>query len=213
MFRAHVLIIRRCDDTRGFVMQFWPSDDKHMCSKHVEAWNKLIVKQKFCASSWLITGITGIYVRAKCFDLVGHPQTLHEKHLGSHNAEKLNNSCICFSWRAWGWPTRSKHVALTYIPLYIKQVLCYWLTYNIYLYVVTLRDGKLKKYIYTWPIMKQNVYVHVTDFKILLPFLSKLLCQYGVTSAFMFRAISCHTDRKNSHIPDEEQRLMLEKQN
>jgi len=47
----------RCDDTRGCVMQFWPSDDEHMCSKHVEAWNKLIVKQKFCASSWLITEI------------------------------------------------------------------------------------------------------------------------------------------------------------
>jgi len=29
----------------------------HMCSKHVEAWNKLIVKQKFCASSWLISEI------------------------------------------------------------------------------------------------------------------------------------------------------------
>jgi len=27
------------------------------CSKHAEAWNKLIVKQKFCASSWLITKI------------------------------------------------------------------------------------------------------------------------------------------------------------
>jgi len=27
------------------------------CSKHVEAWNKLIVKQKFRASSWLITKI------------------------------------------------------------------------------------------------------------------------------------------------------------
>ena len=26
-------------------------------SKHVEAWNKFIVKQKFCASSWLITKI------------------------------------------------------------------------------------------------------------------------------------------------------------
>jgi len=26
-----------------------------MCSKHVEAWNKLIVKQKLCSSSWLIT--------------------------------------------------------------------------------------------------------------------------------------------------------------
>jgi len=30
---------------------------EHMCLKHVEAWNKLIVKQKFCASSWLITEI------------------------------------------------------------------------------------------------------------------------------------------------------------
>ena len=27
----------RCDDTRGCVMQFWPPDDEHMCSKHVEA--------------------------------------------------------------------------------------------------------------------------------------------------------------------------------
>jgi len=58
MFRAHVLIIRRsklhytasgiinhypiiityrCDGTRGCVMQFWPPDDEHICSKHVEA--------------------------------------------------------------------------------------------------------------------------------------------------------------------------------
>jgi len=81
MFRAHMLIIRRSKlyytasgiitpiggrlvhetatyrfvDTRGCIKQFWPADDEHMCSKHVEAWNKLIVKQKFCASSWLIT--------------------------------------------------------------------------------------------------------------------------------------------------------------
>ena len=47
----------KCDDTRGCVIQFWPPDDEHMCSKHVEAWNKLIVKQTFCASSWLITKI------------------------------------------------------------------------------------------------------------------------------------------------------------
>jgi len=47
----------RCDDTRGCVMQFWPPDDEHMCSKHVDEWNKLVVKQKFCASSWLITEI------------------------------------------------------------------------------------------------------------------------------------------------------------
>jgi len=31
--------------------------DEHMCSKHVEALNKRIVKQNFCASSWLITEI------------------------------------------------------------------------------------------------------------------------------------------------------------
>jgi hypothetical protein len=30
---------------------------ENMCLKHVEAWNKLTVKQKFCASSWLITEI------------------------------------------------------------------------------------------------------------------------------------------------------------
>jgi len=30
---------------------------EHMCSKHVELWNKLIVKQKFCASIWFISKI------------------------------------------------------------------------------------------------------------------------------------------------------------
>ena len=43
-------------------MQFWPPDDEHMCSKHVEAWNKLIVKQNFCALSWLITEINFLQV-------------------------------------------------------------------------------------------------------------------------------------------------------
>ena len=42
----------RCDDTRDFIVQFWPPDDEHLCSKQVEAWNKLIIK--FSASSWLI---------------------------------------------------------------------------------------------------------------------------------------------------------------
>ena len=26
----------RCDDTRGCIVQIWPPDDKHVCSKHVE---------------------------------------------------------------------------------------------------------------------------------------------------------------------------------
>ena len=63
MFRAHVLIVRRPelyyttsgiitpmggrsvhgtatyrrDDTRGCIVKFWPPDDEHVCSKHVEA--------------------------------------------------------------------------------------------------------------------------------------------------------------------------------
>jgi len=43
---VHETATYRYDDTRGCVMQFWPPDDEHMCSIHVEAWNKLIVKQK-----------------------------------------------------------------------------------------------------------------------------------------------------------------------
>jgi hypothetical protein len=54
----------RCDDFRGCVMQFWPPDDEHMCSKHVEARNKLTVKQKLCASSWLITEIN---IKKNCY--------------------------------------------------------------------------------------------------------------------------------------------------
>ena len=42
----------RCDDTRDSIIQFCPPNDEHMCWKHVEAWNKLIIK--FSASSWLI---------------------------------------------------------------------------------------------------------------------------------------------------------------
>jgi len=73
VFRAHVFIIRRsklhytasgiitpiggrlvhetatyrCDDTRGSVIQFWPPDDEHMCSKHVEEWNKTYCEANF----------------------------------------------------------------------------------------------------------------------------------------------------------------------
>jgi len=37
----------RCDDTRFCVMQFWPDDDEHMCSKHVEARNKTYCETNF----------------------------------------------------------------------------------------------------------------------------------------------------------------------
>ena len=34
---VHEMATYRFDDTRGCVKQFWPPDDEHMCSKHVEA--------------------------------------------------------------------------------------------------------------------------------------------------------------------------------
>ena len=43
----HTSYTYRYDDTWGCIIQFWPPDDGHMCSKHVEARNKLTVKQNF----------------------------------------------------------------------------------------------------------------------------------------------------------------------
>jgi len=57
-FEHHVLIIRRSKLHYTASSIITPiGDDEHMCSKHVEAWNILIVKQKLCASSWLNTEI------------------------------------------------------------------------------------------------------------------------------------------------------------
>ena len=44
---VHKTATYRCDDIRGYVMQFWPPDDEHMCSKHVEAWNKTYFETNF----------------------------------------------------------------------------------------------------------------------------------------------------------------------
>ena len=48
---VHRTATYRCDDTRCCIVQFWPPNDEHFCSKHVEAWSKLIIK--FSASSCL----------------------------------------------------------------------------------------------------------------------------------------------------------------
>ena len=61
----------RCDDTRDCIVQFCPPDDEHICSKHVEAWSKLIII--FSATSWLI-------LRNKYIEMHGHQnikKTLH----------------------------------------------------------------------------------------------------------------------------------------
>ena len=72
----------------------------------------------------------GIYVRVTCFDLVGHPQALQENrsksylvflHCGIPQFTKTKQLLDLFSWRAWGWPTRSKHVALTNFFFFLVQ--------------------------------------------------------------------------------------------
>jgi len=54
-----------------------------MCSKHVKSWNILTVKQKFCASSWLITKIK------KILDVLCDSQTFTDFSLKYHNAPAL----------------------------------------------------------------------------------------------------------------------------
>ena len=34
---VHGTVTYRCDDTRDCIVQFWPPDNEHLCSKHVEA--------------------------------------------------------------------------------------------------------------------------------------------------------------------------------
>jgi len=54
---VHRTATYRCNDIRCCLIKFRPSDDEHMCSKHVEAWNKTCCKIRICALRWLITNI------------------------------------------------------------------------------------------------------------------------------------------------------------
>jgi len=55
LFHASTCFEHMCSSSGG---QKYPPDDEHMCSKQVESCNKLTVKQKYFASSWLITEIS-----------------------------------------------------------------------------------------------------------------------------------------------------------
>ena len=66
----------RCDDTRCCIIQFWPPDDEHICSKHVGAWNKT-----YCETKML------------CIKLVNYWDKYTEMQHGQQNVKKLN---LCF---------------------------------------------------------------------------------------------------------------------
>ena len=103
MFRAHVLIIRRSKlpyTATGIITpiggRLVHRSREDMCSKHVEAWNKHILKQKFCASSWLITEIDILRCTArktsKFVDL--HVCTVHQWRLKHFVIQQMHKYII-----------------------------------------------------------------------------------------------------------------------
>ena len=72
LFQASTCFEHMCSSSGG--QQLYYPDDEHMCSKHLEAWNKLIIK--FGASSWLI-------LRNKYIEMHGQ-----------QNIKKIKNICF-----------------------------------------------------------------------------------------------------------------------
>jgi len=102
----HVTATYRCDDTRGCIIQFWPPDDEHICSNHVEAWNKLIAKQIFCASSWLITEIKRLFKTNILILIATMPSTCFQTEGSSSGRRVYGHVCykfdVCVTVQACG---------------------------------------------------------------------------------------------------------------
>ena len=104
------------------------------CSKHIEAWNKLIVKQKFCVSRWLITEINNIlclWFRASLIYINNCPTRYNTKQLiyysaSSQAAQKTwlvpeaAVTVLCTPYDGCGW--HQKHVEWT--CRIINRLLC-----------------------------------------------------------------------------------------
>jgi len=92
-----------------------PPDDEHICSKHVETWNKLIIK--FSASSWLI-------LRNKYIDMYGQQnikkkKTLRDVQLKLRVYKIISKTGIMFGSEAWAlrkrWFEERKAKKLNYL--------------------------------------------------------------------------------------------------
>jgi len=84
---------------------------EHMCSKHVEAWNKFIVKLKFCASSWLITEIKILVAVSSVF------QSQYLLSFSKEVAPFYTNSSGCYV--AVIWINKTPHVSLNLISMVV----------------------------------------------------------------------------------------------
>jgi hypothetical protein len=118
-----------CSHHMVCVMQFWPPDDEHMCSKRVEAWNKLIVKQNCCASSWLITEINTLRCRSAkvasfVFDCIIHLWSY--QHIKDVSSEKYI-FCLFFGIRAFSY-------SRMYLSIILLRLECVFLVLYFYVY-------------------------------------------------------------------------------
>ena len=71
---------------------------EHMCLKHVEARNKLTVKQKFCASSWLITEINTLKSHSTDLKLVNCKGSYIQHLLSESNLYFAHTVHLCVSY-------------------------------------------------------------------------------------------------------------------
>jgi len=99
------------------------------CSKHVEAWNKLTVKQKFCASSWLITKINSVYLVTWIWNFNYQPAQRHTLHT------------YLFQDFVWCRYAHSPHKLVTKVKLYIYIYIYAWI--ESLLCLIWIIDGKI----------------------------------------------------------------------
>ena len=97
-------VMNRCDDTRGCIVQFWPPDNEHVCSKHVEAWNKLIIK--FSASSWLYSKI--LY------------STMPKYSIWYHHTYRCDDTIGCI---VQFWPPDDEHMCSKHVEAWYKLII------------------------------------------------------------------------------------------
>ena len=103
----------KCDDTRGCVIQFWPPADEHMCSKHVEAWNKTYCKTKIL-----------------CIKLVKYWDKYTYMH-GQQNVKTINWLCLLH------FPIELLH-NLHYVYRYILLYILYFAVHNLKISLLTI---------------------------------------------------------------------------
>jgi len=73
---------------------------------------------------------------------ISHSRNTICKHLGSYKAFKYRELLDLFSQRAWIWPNKGRNMSPWQYTLFIVHKIKCFVTDTLYLYVITLGDGK-----------------------------------------------------------------------